>query len=159
MAGITSSVFIVCMALLVSGPAMAEETNRDAEVRAAVDEFGRAFVEADASTLKSLLSENYIHVNGRSGNVLSRDDWLKFVKFRRTEIEKGELEFCDYRLEDVRIAVDEDTATVVGTVVVCMNRNGSSNTSKIGFSNTWLYREGIWRRAAFHDSPLPQPNS
>ena len=120
MAGITSNVFLLCMALIVSGSAMAEEPDREAEVRAAVAEFGRAFVEADVPTLESLLSENYIHVNGRSGDVLSRDDWLKWAKVRRTEIEKEELEFCDYRIEDVRIAVDEDTATVVGTVVLCV---------------------------------------
>ena len=159
MAGITSNVFILCTALIVSGSAMAAEPDREAEVRAAIAEFGQAFVAADVPTLESLLSENYIHVNGRSGDVLSRDDWLKWVRVRRAEIEKGELEFCDYRIEDVRIAVDEDTATVVGTVALCVNRNGSAITSKIRFSNTWLYRESVWRRAAFHDSPFPQPNS
>ena len=157
MAGFASNVFIICMALVVSGPTMAEEIDREGEVRSAVDQFGRAFVEADVPTLESLLSENYVHVNGRSGDVLNRDDWLKWVKSRRTEIEKGELEFCDYRIEDLIIVVDEDTATGVGTVVVCMSRNGSSNTSKLNFANTWLYREGAWRRSAFHDSPLPQP--
>lgn len=157
MAGFASNVFIICMALVVSGTAMAEEIDREGEVRSAVDQFGSAFVEADVPTLESLLSENYVHVNGRSGDVLNRDDWLNWVKSRRTEIEKGELKFCDYRIEDLIIVVDEDTATVVGTVVLCMNRNGTSSTSRIKFSNTWLYRKGEWRRSAFHDSPLPQP--
>ena len=136
---------------------MAEEADREAEVRAAVNAFGRAFVEADVPTLESFLSENYVHVNGGSGNVLNRDDWLKWMKSRRSEIEKGELVVDDYRIEDVRIALDGDTATVIGTVFSSVSRNGNSKTSKIRFSNIWLYREGVWRRAVFHDSPLPQP--
>ena len=140
--------------ITVFGAALAEEVDREAEVRDAVNAFGRAYLEADVPTLKSLLTENYVHVNGRSGNVLNREDWLLWVKSRRSEIENGELVISDYRVEDVNVALDGNTAIVVGMVYLSQTRNGNSRTAKIRFSNTWLYREGEWHRAAFHDSPL-----
>ena len=138
---------------------MAEDAHREAEVRAVVNAFGRAFVEADVLILDSFLTDNYVHVNGGSGNVLDRDDWLEWVKLRRAEIQRGELVVSDYKIGDVRITVDGDTAIVTGTVFSSVNKNGNSSTSRIRFSNIWLYQKGVWRRAAFHDSPLPQPTS
>jgi len=145
---------MIVPSLPVFGAALTEEVDREAEVRAAVNAFGRAYLEADVPTLKSLLTENYVHVNGRSRNVLNREDWLLWVKSRRSEIENGELVISDYRVEDVKVALDGNTAIVIGMVFLSQARNGNSRTSRIRFSNTWLYREGKWRRAAFHDSPL-----
>ena len=155
MARSISIFFITFMTLIVHRIALPEEADREAEVRAAVNAFGRAYVEADVPTLEYFLSENYVHVNGGSGNALNRDDWLKFVKSRRVEIDNGELVVIDYRIEDVKVVLDGNTAIVIGMWYSSQSRNGNSSTSKIRFSNTWLYREGVWRRAAFHDSPLP----
>jgi ketosteroid isomerase-like protein len=155
MAGSVSIFLITFITLIAPRTALPEEADREAEVRAAVNAFGHAFVEADVPTLEHYLSENYVHVNGGSGIALNRDDWLKFVKSRRVEIDNGELVVSDYRIEDVKVVLDGNTAIVIGMVYSSQSRNGNSNTSKIRFSNTWLYREGVWRRAAFHDSPLP----
>ena len=149
------SIFLIAfLTLFAHHTALPEEADREAEVRAAVNAFGQAYVEADVPTLEHFLSENYVHVNGGSGNVLNRDNWLKFVKSRRLEIDKGELVVSDYRIEDVKVVLEGNTAIVIGMWYSSQRRNGNSSTSKIRFSNTWLYREGVWRRAAFHDSPL-----
>ena len=75
--------------------ALAQQTNQEREVRAAVSAFGRAFVQADVSVLQRLLTENYLHVNGRSGSVLNRDQWLKWVASRRAELDSGDRELKD----------------------------------------------------------------
>jgi len=147
--------FIVSVALIASVLAIAETPDKSGEVRAAVTAFGLAFVEADISKLKSLLTEDYLHVNGGSGKVLGRDDWLKWMESRRVEIEKGILIIEDYRIEDVEISLDGNAALVVGRVVSSVKRDGVPKSSQIRFSNTWLCRDGVWRRASFHDSPMP----
>lgn len=157
MGKIVPNFVIAILMLAVLGAELAEKVDREAEVRTAVNVFARAFLEADVPTLKSLLTENYVHVNGRSGDVLNRKNWLKWVKSRRAELENGELVVSDYRVEDVIVALDGNTAIVIGTVFSSQARKESASTSRIRFSNTWLYRKGEWRKAAFHDSPLPQP--
>ena len=145
------------MMLTASGavvPEMVEGVDRETEVLTAVKAFGRAYVEADVETLKTLLSEKYIHVNGRSGNVLNRGEWLEWVTSRRMDIKNGKLVVSDYRIEDVEVVLDEETAIVIGVVYSSQIRNGNINTSSIRFSNLWLYRNGAWHRAAFHDSPI-----
>ena len=130
----------------------ADEGGREAELRIAIEAFGRAFREADVQELERLLSDEYVHVNGSSGNVIGREDWLEWVESRRAEIENGELSITEYRVEDLRIVFHGDTAIVVGAVFSSQVRNGASSTLRIRFSNTWLYEDSKWRRATFHDS-------
>ena len=158
MTRIASIFLITIMTLIASGAVVAERVegvDREAEVLAVVKAFGRAYVEADVETLETLLFEKYVHVNGRSGNVLNRGEWLEWVTSRRAEIENGELVVSDYRIEDVEVVLDGTTAIVIGVVYSSQSRNGNTDTSGIRFSNLWLYRKGAWRRAAFHDSPIP----
>lgn len=136
------------------GTPLSEEAAREAELRSAVQAFGRAYVEADVSELGHLLTENYVHVNGSTGNVLGREDWLEWVGSRRAAIESGELRVVEYRIEDIQIVSHDTTAIVVGTVYSSQLTGDVSGTSRVRVSNTWLYRNEKWLRASFHDSPI-----
>ena len=142
------------LALDSLGAPLSDEAVREAELRSAVQAFGRAYVEADDSELGLLLTENYVHVNGSTGNVLGREDWLEWVSSRRAQIETGELRILEYRIEDVAIVSHDTTAIVVGTVYSSQLTGDVSSTSRVRFSNTWLYRNEKWIRASFHDSPI-----
>jgi len=108
-----SSATLVTLLLFGSlNPALAEEPCREAEVRAAVSAFGQAFLEADVPALGSVLTRNYVHINGRSGSVLNRDEWLRWVESRRAELDSGDLVVSTYRVEDVRVELSRDTAVV-----------------------------------------------
>ncbi len=154
-----ASIFLVTIATLAASRGVVAErvegVDRETEVLAVVNAFGRAYVEADVETLETLLFEKYVHVNGRSGKVLNRGEWLEWVTSRRAGIENGELIVSDYRIEDVEVVLDGTTAIVIGVVYSSQSRNGNTNTSGFRFSNLWLHRNGAWRRAAFHDSPIP----
>ena len=154
MAGIRIFLFWVSLMLLVPWSESAGAVNSEAEVRAAVVLFGDAFVEADISILEDLLEENYIHINGSSGNVLDRDEWLRWVESRREELESGVLVVADYRIEELAIEIHGKAAVVVGVAVSKGTRHGVPNDSQVRFTNVWVHREGAWRRAAFHDTPL-----
>jgi hypothetical protein len=152
---VLSLIALSVIALNALGASSSEEANRKAELQEAVDAFGRAFLEADVSTLRGLLAENYVHVNGRSGNVLNRNDWLEWVESRRAQIDSKELQITEYRIEDVRTVIHGNTAIVTGTIFSKQVTGGEFRTSRIRFTNTWLYRDARWLRAAFHDSPVP----
>ena len=133
----------------------AGEDSREADLRSAIEAFAEAFRVADVQELGLLLAENYVHVNGGSGNVIGREDWLAWVESRRREIQKRELVIGEYRIEDLRIVIHGDTAIVVGAVFSEEVRNDQPRTVRVRFSNTWLYEDSKWRRAAFHDSAIP----
>jgi len=154
MAGIRISLFFISLTLLLPWSVSAGAVNSEAEVRAAVVLFGEAYVEADISILEGLLEENYVHINGSSGKVLDRDDWLRWVESRREELESGVLVVADYRIEDLSVEIYGETAVVVGVAVSKGSRNGVPSDSQVRFTNVWVHREGAWRRAAFHDTPL-----
>ena len=159
MTRVSTAVVVAFFMLFLPNPAVAEEPCRETEVRAAVSAFGRAFVEADVSALATFLTANYVHINGRSGSVLNRDDWLRWVESRRAELDSGELVVSTYRIEDVRVELSGDIAVVTGVAFLSGTRNGNALTSQLRFSNVWILKGGTWRRAAFHDSPLPDPES
>ena len=118
------TLFIPLLVLLVSSSAAAQQTTPEHEVRAAVSAFARAFQEADVSVLQTLLTENYIHVNGGSGNVLNRDQWLTWVASRRVEIDRGDFVYETYQVEGLQVQLYGEVmflgtiAAVVGILVV-----------------------------------------
>lgn len=153
------AVFSLLALVLSPRPAATQETSREDDVRAAVTAFGRAFVQADVSSLKRVLANDYSHVNGRSGGVLNRDEWLTFIQSRRANLDSGKLVISSYNVEDVRVRLYGETAVVTGVVESSGQREGVPFSSRVRFTNVWVLQGGAWRRAAFHDSPLPEPGS
>ena len=136
-----------------------DKATSEHEVRAAVAKFGQAFLKADVEVLESLLTSEYIHVNGSSGNVSKRNEWLNWIESRRTELESGQLIISEYDTKDVVVKIYENVAIVTGTVYSSGNHNGEPFTSHVRFTNTWVLINGEWYRAAFHDSPLHLPGA
>ena len=152
---LSSLILIMSLSLLVSPrPSGAQQVSPEHEVRAAVSAFGRAFVEADVSVLQSLLTKNYVHVNGLSGSVLNRDEWISWVVSRRAELDSGELVITTYSIEDVSVRIYGEAAVVTGVVHSSGQRNSALFASQVRFTNVWVSQGGMWRRAAFHDSPV-----
>ena len=146
---------IWAIALLVAAASVHADTDREAAVRAAVDAFGEAFVAADTERLDAMLVGDYVHVNGGSGNLVDRASWLSWVASRKGELESGRLVVDTYAVEDVAVVIHGHTAIVTGIVRSTTTRDGESRTSNLRFTNVWLEQDGVWRRAAFHDSALP----
>lgn len=150
-----SLIGVSVLALNAFGASPSEDADREAELHSAVNTFGQAFLEADVPTLQLLLTKNYVHVNGGTGNVIGQAEWLNWVTSRRAQIESGELRITEYRIEETKTAIHGDTAIVVGMVFSSYVTGGELKTSRIRFTNTWLYQDGKWLRAAFHDSTIP----
>jgi hypothetical protein len=149
------AVVVPLLLLPICLPAEARASGPEDEVRAAFSSFSRAFLEADAGTLRSLLTVDYLHVNGRSGSVLNREEWLDFIRSRRAELASGELTVSVYEVDAVEVRVHGETAIVTGVVESRGVRREVPFVSRIRFTNVWVRQGGVWLRAAFHDSPLP----
>lgn len=149
-----SSIACCLLAVVVTGAAVAQDINQENEVRAAVERFGQAYRDADVDTLKALLTRDYVHVNGNSGSRIDREQWLAWVASQRDLLDEGELLVEAYQVYDVQVDLYGSTAIVTGSVRSNGIRSGEAFSVNVRFTNVWIKQDGVWRRAAFHDSPI-----
>ena len=143
------------LVLLASLLSRAEpDSLRRLELERALGAFNAAFLRADAVTLDTLLTEDYIHTNGGTGSVLDKERWLEYIRTRRAEIASGRLRVDRYESSAVTIRWHGDAAVVSSQVVSDGSRDGKAFATRLRVSQVWVRSDGQWRRAAFHDSPL-----
>jgi ketosteroid isomerase-like protein len=128
---------------------------RRLELERALAAFSAAFLQADASALDFLLTDDYVHTNGGSGGVLDKARWLGYIRTRRAELASGRLRVDRYESSDVTIRWHGDAAVVSSQVESEGTRDGRPFATRLQVTQVWVRSGGQWRRAAFHDSPLP----
>lgn len=141
----------------VAAPAVEPDSLSRLALERALDAFGDAFLSADAEGLDTLLMPEYLHTNGGSGTVLDKAAWLDFVRSRRAELARGRLRVDRYETSSVTIRRHGDAAVVSSRVLSEGVRDGTPYASRLQVTQLWVRTDGRWRRAAFHDSPLPPP--
>ena len=148
-------IIAITFALLVSFSGHSNiNQDQQLELKQAVESLAVAFSKADVSTLESLITDNYIHINGRSGNVIGKQAWLKWNKSRQKNMATNKEVIERYQINSLQIELFENTAFVTGIVISSGTRNAEKFKSKIRFSNVWIRSKNQWKRATFHDSPI-----
>lgn len=123
----------------------------------AVNNFNEAFKIADVEKLGSLVTENYVHTNS-TWKSFGKDQWLGYIESRKAKIEKGELEITSYEMQDLEMVVHGQSALVTGKIVSKGLELGVPFQSVFRVSNYWVYEQGTWKRAGFHDTKItPNP--
>lgn len=140
----------------LSQQAIATKVCDEKALKTAIDRFGQAFLVADTDTLDSMLVDDYIHVNGGSGNIIRKQAWLNWLKSRKAELQANTLSISRYDVELNSVVVNGKVGIVVGSVTSEGINKQRPFTSVLRFSNTWLCQDNQWFRAAFHDSHLKQ---
>ena len=150
--------FAFTILLSAAFPATSQELS-ESTVKDAVERFGRAFVKADVKALSELLAKDYVHVNGNSGKVLSKNDWLKWIATRPPLLKSRQLVIEKYEISDLEVRLFGGSAIVTGLVRSIGKRNGADFETSIRFTNVWVIEDGALKRAAFHDSAVPPPKN
>ena len=94
-------------------------------------------------------------VNGSTGSVLDKTRWLAYIRTRRTELASGRLQVSRYESSAVTFRWHGDAAVVGSQVVSEGSRDGNPFTTRLQVTQVWVRSGDQWRRAAFHDSPVP----
>jgi hypothetical protein len=121
----------------------------------ALGAFSVAFLRADEKALDTLLADDYVHTNGGTGGVLDKARWLEYIRTRREELASGRLRVDRYESTQATIRWHGEVAVVTSQVVSEGSRNGQAFAIRLQVTQVWIRSGGQWRRAAFHDSPLP----
>ena len=126
------------------------------ELPMALKKFNTAFANGDLDILDSLTTKNYVHTNG-SAKVISKTDWFNYLRRRNHQLKSGDLKVMDYSLEEQQIEYHGTTAIVTGKVHIVTRDSLGTKEHEYRITNIWVYGNGGWKRAGFHDGKILKP--
>ena len=124
-----------------------EQSNARAEINQAQAAYRAALLDADATQLAKIWTDDYTFTNGR-GMFLSKDDRLKNIKTGATElvsIEETEREVRFY---------GDDTAIITGQVTLQAKYSGQPGSGDYRYINVWVKQGDRWQMAANQITPI-----
>ena len=136
---------------LASLPAAAQ--NAEADVRAAVARYNRAFVEKDLPALKALLAPDIVLYEHSVRNIGLDDVWEHHLKPEVEAFQQTKAAFSDER-----VWVAGDVALVTRQYSIQAVMNGRPIDARGNETMGWIRRGGEWRVVHIHYShPCPRP--
>ncbi len=132
-----------------SGNVAASETS----LQSAVQAFSDAYAAADVDRVSSLVADPYVHTNGSSAPI-DRAAYMNWNQFRHDKFKSGTWRMDGYDVSDLDIIRFNAMAIVTATVSANGQRDGESWTSHVRTTSVWIDDGGMWKRAAFHDTPI-----
>ena len=149
---ILAVIVLVCSCVRVSEPG---NSNLDDKVvlEVKIKEFNEAFKKADIDRLTELIADNYIHTNGNS-KPIGKEEWLKYLKGRKANIESGKLVISNYEMEELQITVHKNSAIVTAKVKSSGLRVSEFFVNEYRITNLWIKDGEYWKRAGFHDTKI-----
>ncbi|CAL2101178.1 conserved exported protein of unknown function [Tenacibaculum sp. 190130A14a] len=127
--------------------------NLKEELLETIQQFNTAFQKGDVATLKTMITDNYIHTNG-SSQPIKKEDWLGYLSKRQKQIAYGNIEVLAYKMDEVQIELFGSTAIVSAKITTTNKENNEVTTKEYRVTNVWVIQNGNWKRAGFHDGKI-----
>ncbi|MEQ8426107.1 MAG: nuclear transport factor 2 family protein [Cyclobacteriaceae bacterium] len=124
-----------------------------AQLMERIEEFNAAFGSGDVDKLELMITDNYLHTNGYS-KAIGKSDWLAYLVTRKKELESGELIVKNYKMEETEIEFHNDMAIVTAKISFSTITPNEEKENEMRVTNVWVQEEGVWKRAAFHDTRI-----
>ncbi len=128
-------------------------SSKSDELIPTIEKFNSAFAKGNLEVLDSMTTENYLHTNS-SSRVIGKTDWFNYLKKRKQKLASGALKVLAYDLEEIKIEHHGNTAIVTGKVKVVTKDSTATKTNQYRITNLWVYEDGSWKRAGFHDGRI-----
>ncbi|MGH7696713.1 MAG: nuclear transport factor 2 family protein [Gemmatimonadaceae bacterium] len=143
--------FLLASLTLAALPAAAQ--NAEADVRAAVARYNRAFVEKDLPALKALLAPDIVLYEHSVRNIGLDDVWEHHLKPEVEAFQQMKAKFTDER-----VWVAGDVALVTRQYSIQAVMNGRPIDARGNETMGWIRRAGEWQVVHIHYShPCPRP--
>jgi ketosteroid isomerase-like protein len=148
---------VFACAVLLTRSSLATSEADVMSLAAAMAQFNTEFQNPDADIAKiaGLLSDNYVHTNGETGEVWDKAAWLKFAEARRLDLKSGRWRLDTYGVSD-QVIHWLGCCTAVVTFVLKSSgvRLERPYAYQHRITQVWSREGGHWLRAAYHDSSL-----
>lgn len=134
-------VLLLCLALVISLPALAET---DAELLALDATWNELRMKPDVAGLDRILADDWMLTHS-DGRVQYKADYLDEL---RTSTRRNQ----GIGNEDLRVRRYGDTMVVTGASVQSGISNGQPWSGRFRFTRTWVKRDGAWIMVSSHSS-------
>lgn len=121
------------------------------ELSDTIEEFNDAFVIGDTAKLANMITDNYVHTNS-SWKSFGKEKWLSYMKSRRKNLDNGLLQINEYKMDEYSVEAFENTALVTARIISVGLENEVPFQKSFRVTNLWVFENGKWKRAAFHDT-------
>ena len=151
---LTTLIVVIFMGLRLSAFAgdskdTSSRNSDTAELTRLATEAGHAYARRDLLSLDLMTAEDYVQTDVRDG-VLTRPQWLDFVKNRKSDLV--------VETDNVQIAFYENVAVVRGHWTYSFEKDGSHVVTHSQWTSVWSkYPEG-WKRHTFQNTYV-NPNA
>lgn len=138
----------IAASALLSAPYAIGEVLRDrsadtAELTRLAIEAGHAYARRDVAALQRLTAEDYVQTDVR-GVILSRTQWLEFVKNRKSDL--------TVETDDIQVRYYGDVAVVTGHWTYTLKESSRDGVSYSRWTSVWTRDTGGWKRSAFQNT-------
>lgn len=132
---------LLASAAALAAPAATEQQLKDAETA-----WSQAYVKGDIASLDKLLAAEYLFAD-QDGKTFTRAEDIASVK-------SGEFKMTSFKIDDLKIHVYSDFATVTGLNEFVATDSGKDASCKCRFTDVFVKRDGRWQAVASHVSKL-----
>jgi ketosteroid isomerase-like protein len=132
---------LLASAAALAAPAATEQQLKDAETA-----WSQAYVKGDIASLDKLLAAEYLFTD-QDGKTFTRAEDIASVK-------SGEFKMTSFKIDDLKIHVYTDFATVTGLNEFVATDSGKDASCKCRFTDVFVKRDGRWQAVASHVSKL-----
>jgi ketosteroid isomerase-like protein len=134
---------VMAVPAMMLGKLDADDRAATAELTRLATEAGHAYAARDVAALERMTADDYVQTDVRGG-VLSRPQWLEFVKNRKSEL--------TVESDDVSVRYYGDVAVVTGRWTYTLKDKEKNTTSDSRWTSVWTrYPEG-WKRHVFQNT-------
>jgi ketosteroid isomerase-like protein len=141
------AMFAAC--LFHAASATADEAATIAEVKAAVEEIEKAFVDQDVATIKSMFTPDHVSIAERYGGAVLLPEQLETIDaLKRTTFDLTPL--------DVKL-IGADAALVTYAQSYSGTFQGKTLPARAFVSQIWLKQDGAWRQLFYQETPIGPP--
>jgi ketosteroid isomerase-like protein len=132
--------------LLASAAALAGSAATEQQLKDAETAWSQAYVKGDIASLDKLLAAEYLFTD-QDGKTFTRAEDIASVK-------SGEFKMTSFKIDDLKIHVYSDFATVTGLNEFVATDSGKDASCKCRFTDVFVKRDGRWQAVASHVSKL-----
>ena len=123
------------------------------EIEAMERAWSAAFLRHDASTIASILADDYVGIDGR-GVVSNKADEIDEAKAPAAGAPPGGYVVLGETLSDVRVRIFGDSAVLTAVNTAQISDQGEETTVRYRRTTVYVRRKGEWQCVSFHGSRI-----
>ncbi len=148
-----TSLLLSLLLMVILGCQHTTEKGTEEDLLTTLNKFNTAFAEGDLDFLDRHTTSNYQHTNN-SNKAFGKTAWFEYLASRKEDLDNGVLRLERYAMSEIDVQLYQNSALITGLVYTKGNHYSEAFDRQLRVTHLWVFQEGTWKRAGFHDTPV-----